>query len=281
MRGEPVLKLMYITNDPRVARIAVDAGVDRVFVDLEVMGKEERQGHMDSVKSYHTFQDVENIHRAIGTDAQLLVRINPFYEGTAGEIDRAIACGADIVMLPMWKSAWEVAEFVRMVDGRAVTLALLETKEADACLDAVLEIPGLDEIHIGLNDLHLSYGQDFLFQPLADGTVDRICEKLRASGKPFGFGGVGRPGKGLLLAEYVLAEHCRLGSDAVILSRSFCNVAQMSDYDEVKRVFSQGIREIRMWEEEFTNWNAGQLMENHCRVGYCVEQIVESMRVCV
>ena len=35
--GKQMLKLMYITNDPAVARIAVDAGVDRIFIDMEVL----------------------------------------------------------------------------------------------------------------------------------------------------------------------------------------------------------------------------------------------------
>ena len=34
-----MLKLMYITNDPAVAKIAADAGVDRIFIDMEVLGK--------------------------------------------------------------------------------------------------------------------------------------------------------------------------------------------------------------------------------------------------
>ena len=29
------LKLMYITNNPDIARIAEDAGVDRIFIDME------------------------------------------------------------------------------------------------------------------------------------------------------------------------------------------------------------------------------------------------------
>ena len=29
------LKLMYITNNPKVAKIAEEAGVDRIFVDME------------------------------------------------------------------------------------------------------------------------------------------------------------------------------------------------------------------------------------------------------
>ena len=31
-----MLKLMYITNDPQTAQIAQQAGVDRIFVDLEL-----------------------------------------------------------------------------------------------------------------------------------------------------------------------------------------------------------------------------------------------------
>ena len=38
-----MLKLMYITNRPQIARIAERHGVDRIFVDLETLGKEERQ----------------------------------------------------------------------------------------------------------------------------------------------------------------------------------------------------------------------------------------------
>jgi len=37
------LKLMYITNDAEIAKIAENAGVDWIFVDLEINGKEERQ----------------------------------------------------------------------------------------------------------------------------------------------------------------------------------------------------------------------------------------------
>lgn len=38
------LKLMYITNSEDVAHIAEEAGVDRIFVDMEYIGKTDRQG---------------------------------------------------------------------------------------------------------------------------------------------------------------------------------------------------------------------------------------------
>ena len=45
------LKLMYITNSEDVAHIAEEAGVDRIFVDMEYIGKTDRQGGMDTVQS--------------------------------------------------------------------------------------------------------------------------------------------------------------------------------------------------------------------------------------
>ena len=33
------LKLMYITNKPEIAQIAQDAGVDRILIDMEYIGK--------------------------------------------------------------------------------------------------------------------------------------------------------------------------------------------------------------------------------------------------
>ena len=45
---------MYITNDPEIAQIAQDAETDRIFVDMEYIGKEKRQKGMNTVKNHHT-----------------------------------------------------------------------------------------------------------------------------------------------------------------------------------------------------------------------------------
>lgn len=103
------LKLMYITNRPDVARIAEENGVDRIFVDMEYIGKAERQGKMDTVQNHHTVEDVRKVRAAI-SKAELLVRVNPIHEATQEygssqeEIDAVIEAGADIVMLPYFRS---------------------------------------------------------------------------------------------------------------------------------------------------------------------------------
>lgn len=62
----------------------------------------------------------------------------------------------------------------------------METPEAAEHLDEILDVPGIDEVHIGLNDLHLGYKMDFMFQLVADGTVERLCRKLRERGIFYG-----------------------------------------------------------------------------------------------
>ena len=41
------IKLMFCTNRPDVAAVAEEAGVDRIWVDMEYLGKAQRQGHQD------------------------------------------------------------------------------------------------------------------------------------------------------------------------------------------------------------------------------------------
>lgn len=249
------LKLMYITNNPEVAKIAEDAGVDRIFVDMEYIGKSDRQGGMDTVQSHHTIQDIRNI-RSVIRSAEIMVRVNPIHEAaadhgsTAEEVDAAIGAGAQILMLPYFKTAAEVHTFVAAVAGRARTILLVETPEAVEIIDQILEIPGIDEVYVGLNDLSLGYGQHFMFQPLADGTVERLSVKFREKGLPFGFGGVASLGKGMLPSECVIREHYRLGSSCTILSRSFCDVHKITDLDQVRAIFTKGVEDIRMLERE-------------------------------
>ena len=253
-----MLKLMYITNRPEIAQIAESAGVNRIFVDMEYIGKSERQGGMDTVQSHHTIEDIRAIKNSV-TTAEVMVRINPIHEATEQytsskeEIDAAIEAGADILMLPYFKTAWEVKTFVELVDGRAKTLPLVETPEAAEVIDEILESSGLDEIYVGLNDLSLGSGKKFMFELLTDGTVEKLCLKFKQKGIPYGFGGIAALGKGMLPAEYIIREHYRLGSTCAILSRSFCDTNKIEEVDMVRSIFENGLKEIREFEEECKN----------------------------
>lgn len=270
------LKLMYIKNSVDVALIAEKYGVDRIWIDLETLGKQERQGHIDSVKSKHSINDIKKISPKL-TKSEMLVRVNPINPCSKEEIDKVIEAGADIIMLPMWKSLDDVKNFLTIVDKRVKTTLLLETKEAVECLDEVLENGGFDEIHIGLNDLHLSYHLKFMFELLANGTVEKICNKIKNYNIPYGFGGVARLGEGTLPAEKIIIEHYRLGSSRAILSRSFCNVDKTASLDEVKEIFKENMKTQRLFEEKVMKMSKKDFENNKDELSNCVEKIVKQM----
>ena len=273
------LNLMYITNRPDVAMIAERSGVDRIFVDMEYIGKRERQMCMNTVQSHHTVDDVKKIRSCL-TKSQLLVRINPIHKSTKEycdsdkEIDEVIKAGCDIIMLPYFKTVEEVSLFLKMVGGRAKTMLLLETPEAVACVDEILALDGIDEMFVGLNDLSLGYGKKFMFELLSDGTVEKLCLKFRMKGVPYGFGGIASIGKGMLPAENVIGEHYRLRSTSAILSRSFCNINLIDDACEIEKVFDSGVKAIREYEEK-CNAQISELWKNYDKMRLIVGQIVE------
>ncbi|KPG70214.1 aldolase/citrate lyase family protein [Enterococcus sp. RIT-PI-f] len=214
------MDFFYITNDSQEASIAQKAGVSHIFIDLEVNGKEERQKNMDTVKSSHEIEDIIAI-KEIATTSKILVRVNPIYFDSMCEINKAIDFGANVIMLPYFKTTEEVKKFIDIVGKRAETILLLETKQSVEILDEICKIEGIDRIHIGLNDLSLSLKKSFMFELISDGTVEKISNKLKTYNIPFGFGGISTLNTGMLPAENILKEHIRLGSNSVILSRSF------------------------------------------------------------
>ncbi len=271
------LVLMYITNRPEVALVAEKYGVDRVWIDLETRGKEERQKNLNTVKSKHSVEDISRI-KPLLKKSELLVRVNSWYEGSKAEIDAVVTAGADIIMLPYWKTPEEVQYFINAVDGRCKTTLLLETKEAVDCIDAVLDNGGFDEVHIGLNDLHLSYGLTFMFELLTNGIVENLCAKLRTAGLEYGFGGIAKLGDGLLPAEKVIMEHYRLGSTRAILSRTFCDNVIIDSVDEIDRVFCENMKSLREYELSLSHMTNDDFLHNKKDVEKAVKEIVSSIR---
>lgn len=276
-----MINLMFITNRPQIAQIAEEAGVNWIFIDMEFIGKDIRQGGLDTVKNHHTIEDIANIKAALHK-AKILVRINPIhdslpdYPSSEEEIDKAINAGADIVMLPFFKTIKEVKTFINYVGGRAKTCLLLETPEAAAILKDIVEIPGIDMIHIGLNDMHLALKMKFMFQLLADGSVDKWVGIIKSKGIQFGFGGLASLDGGAVPGRMILKEHYRLGSKMVIVSRAFCNTDKITDLDEIRSIFQHGITEIRNLERELANNSYNDFIENHNEVSKTIFNIINS-----
>lgn len=267
------LTLMYITNKPEIALVAEESGIDWIFIDLEIKGKEERQGHLDTVISRHQISDIKPVKEVL-TKSKLLVRVNPINKESKEEIQDVINEGAEIVMLPFFKKASEVEEFVLFVNNKAKVCLLLETPEAVDNLDEILQIKGIDYIHIGLNDLHLGYKKRFMFELLSDGTVEHIIEKIKKYNVKYGFGGIARLGHGDLPAEMIITEHYRLKSTMAIVSRKFYDSKKIVNVDEIKDFFITEISKIREHEINVTKYDNETLELNKNTIKTKVEEII-------
>lgn len=277
-----MINLMYITKRPDIAKIAEEAGVDWIFVDMEFIGKDTRQGGLDTVQNHHTVEDVTAVKTAV-CKAKVLVRVNPIHEASSEyfsseeEIDAVIKAGADIVMLPYFKTIREIDAFIKYVDNRARTCLLVETPEAAALLETIVEIPGIDMIHIGLNDMHLALKMKFMFQLLADGSVDKWTSVIKSKGIMFGFGGLASLDGGTVPGRMILKEHYRLGSRMVIVSRSFCNADKIGDLDEIRVIFRNGIRDIRMLETECQHQSDDYFENNRIVTNKAIEEFIKGI----
>ncbi len=122
------LIVFFITNRPDVALVAEKYGVDRIWVDLETRGKAERQRNMNTVKSNHTIEDIRKI-KPLLTRSEMMVRVNSWGDGSPEEIEAVIAAGADIIMLPYWKTPEEVRLFLDAVHWQPnATFKVLRSK---------------------------------------------------------------------------------------------------------------------------------------------------------
>lgn len=224
-RSEPQMAfvLTAITDDPDLAARCDAAGVDRIGVDIERLNKAAQQGHLPDARiSQHRLSDLRRLAGAV-TRAALFARLNPLHEGSATEIAEALEAGARVLMLPYFTTAREVRDFVRLVAGRARVVLLLETAAALVRLPEILAVEGIDEVMVGLNDLHLSMGLANPFELTTAELLDLVSAQIRARGHRFGFGGLARADDHALPvpADLVIAQHVRLGSETAWLARSF------------------------------------------------------------
>lgn len=266
------LKLMILCDDPESAQIAENAGIDRIFYDLEYIGKAERQHGRNTVKSNNNIEDLPVLRKVI-KKSELLVRTNPIHAYSKEEIDKAITYGADILMLPMAIDQHDVEQYVIMVAGRAKVCIMVETAAAMARLDKIISVKGVDEIFIGLNDLHISMGLSFMFELLSDGLVEYIAGKCNKVGMPFGFGGIARIGEGDLPSDDILGEHVRLESTSVILSRTFKGIASV-DKNARPIDLAEEVGKVHSRLEEISRWNGEQYEENRVRIAEAVDKVI-------
>jgi hypothetical protein len=225
--------LTAITSDPGLAGRADAAGVDRVGVDIERLNKRARQGDVNARISDHELSDLDRLAATV-TRAALFARLNPLHEGSRDEVEEALDRGATVLMLPFFNTPQEVDRFVGLVKDRALIVLLLETSAALVRLHDILAVPGVDEVLVGLNDLHRSMGVANHFEVLASDLMTMVSDQVRGTGLRFGFGGLARVGDRDLPvpAELVFAQTARLKSTSSWLSRSFFSKTAPDELDQ-------------------------------------------------
>lgn len=264
------LNYMMITASPEVAAFIEQHGVARIFMDQEVLGKVERQGHLNTHKAAHTLEEIAAVADVLRT-AELMVRLNPLNPHTAEEINAALDHGARRLMLPMFKSRSDVELFLGTVGGRVPVTFLAETPQSLVRMPDWLPLlkAGYDEVHLGLNDLSLGMGLNFLFEPLASRLLDPAADHLNDADIRWGVGGIARIGQGELPAETVLGEHVRLGSQWVILSRAFHQGASSSAELLQTLDFPSEIAKLREAEERWQQADQQTLLSNQQALADC------------
>lgn len=185
--------------------------------------------------------------RGVLDRSRLFARVNPVHPGTEAEVEALVAGGVEVLMLPMFRSAVEVERFVAAADGRAEVVLLLETREAAERIEEIAGVEGVDEVHVGINDLALALGMRSRFEVYDSPLVERASRVVRAAGLRFGIGGIGRVGDGSLPlpSELLYPQYPRLGATAALISRAF--TAGSAGTEGLRDDVSRARSEMRRW----------------------------------
>lgn len=215
------MKFWYFSNNAAIAPDLISAGISHVCIDIERNGKLDRQKIRNTFISTHQLSDIKEMVEAIGAE-RVICRVNPIYEGSKDEISQAIDYGASTIILPYFRTLFEVETFLSIVDGRVLTKLLIETSQAFFLIPSLAKISSVDSLYIGLNDLSLDCGISNMIDLVSDGWME-IAASLIRNQKPFGFGGISALSDSSCLTspEIILRVHKGVGTSSLILSRSF------------------------------------------------------------
>tara|TARA_B100000945_G_scaffold312798_1_gene307831 strand:+ start:663 stop:1439 length:777 start_codon:yes stop_codon:yes gene_type:complete len=222
-----------ITNSVNKALVLDKVGINQIMIDCEYINKNERQIGKNAVINSHKFSDIKKI-KDLNLNAEIICRINPFYNKTEIEIEDALDYGADIIMIPMINNIKSYSTIIKIINKRCNVLPLIETPYSVFKLDEILSISNTDQVHFGLNDLSISLKTNNIFEILLSPIFIYSIKYSIQRTKITGFGGIGNPFVNQSINPmFLLNEHLRIGSKSVILSRSFFQNGY--EFNEIKK----------------------------------------------
>ncbi len=213
--GQPALGLLVkLGRSPDIARIARATGHDFVFIDTQ-------HGIFDvetivSIANAALALDVAPVVRARGVDdPDVSVLLDNGVTGIVfpdvNTVEQAQTAVARTRFPPLGKRSvggpvphfdyqpMPTADLAAVLNESTLVVAMIETAEAVANVDAIATVPGIDVIHVGSNDLLMDMNKPGQFDaPELVTAQEKVIAAAKANGKFAGCGGnrdVGRQGE--------------------------------------------------------------------------------------
>ena len=209
--GKPVVGMTITVASPDVVLQAARVGFDFVWIEME--------------HSPITLESARTMVLATqGTGLIPLIRVPVNERWTA---KRALDCGALGVIFPFtstpelaqqavaackypptgrrgagpglatmrWPAPQGYADFA---DNNALVVIIIEEKHAVENIDAILDVPGIDVVYIGVNDLSFSLGHRGKQTPEVSAALEKVVAAAKKRGLP-----VGRPAAAPDIKRYI------------------------------------------------------------------------------
>ena len=222
--------------------------VDTIFVDLEILGKVDRQGHTGGLISNHTYEDIKNLRNYINS-SYLGARIDPFNANSEYQINKCIEYGVEVIMLPMFSTVEEVQKVISLIDKRVFLDLLFETPKSLEIIDFIPK-KSIRKIHFGINDLSLAYSFKSMFNCLFFKELENAALKCFQLGFEFGIGGIGALGSKPISPDLIFTKLLKMKSSRVILSRSFLKKIETNNIDSAMNTAKNNLDELISLEKE-------------------------------
>tara|TARA_B100000212_G_scaffold300080_1_gene245271 strand:- start:7269 stop:8105 length:837 start_codon:yes stop_codon:yes gene_type:complete len=249
---------LVFNNSPDLVRVISTFTNVISYVDLEIIGKYERQKSTNSFQSDHQIKDIISIMNKVNP-SELGVRINPVGDHTEKEINECIDLGVTRIMLPMFKYPEQVDYVKKIIKGRVKFELLFETPESvknvkDFCLE------NIDYIHIGLNDLKIALHNYHMYELLVNNYLNYFTSYLKKNNFRYGIGGIGAIGSIPFSPKYIFAANLIIGSQRLILSRAFKNKLDFSTNEELSISFKKQYSHLENLRIEIGRLNSNELL---------------------
>ena len=194
-----------MSRSAEIARIARATGHDFLFLDLQhSLFNPETIGHIAQAAVALGIAPLARVRSVRDGDVQALLDngVTGIVYPDVNTADDARAAVAAVRFGPLGRRSVTggypyfdfapvpPAEALPAVDAATLLACMIETREGVENVEAIAAVPGIDVIHIGMNDLLTNMGKPGQYaDPELQAAVDRVLAACRANGVHFGCGG--------------------------------------------------------------------------------------------